>query len=1061
MVWCRQYAHSPDRLGAHIGLVNGFFTTHATFVRCLPRSRRFFGITTDTEPLDHLPLIFGAGATGSLLLAASTSFRGIAGRCTRLEHSTIFKFASKVVRSMDVVDSWQAAQCVKGCGFFGAPWTAGMCSKCYMERDRKPLPLLVDPLPDVSGKVPLMLWSQRAASVCIKVALASRSEFAAGFSDASRLSLQARSQDMWYEVKAMPLFASCIPARSSVMEADLVVTLVLAKQKRKWWDRLCTDETFRTYIKPDLGSWREEDDEDYEEPDGIMQTESADGAARANEDEPDDSDPRFGLWQWLQRTEASVTDRPLSKVFDAIDGFHEKEEDAAAPPPIRPEFTAAASAVCLAPHWLSQTRMLRHLAEMDRILREDPSMGTRLADAAYFDELAAAVVQRAYRLGSAEAARNQPTVVPQDEEGFMEIPPSLTRPFRVLQELRETVSDSGKVKLAYALQLLLEYEKPDGLVAKLHEVSDRVPRCNAAKKQAFNMLFTCAFRCKERGEPAARNGVPVVPQGVPGEEQLALDHVRYCFGDFLDDHKERALNSAFIEPSRLYFHAVGDKMSFELVTQHGINWYLVLLHAGLGMTLPFLPDYNDLFEHGTADFWLGLSRDAWEAFADPANLGKEFHGIRAFKEVGFGSGRFVQDDSVVAEFPRGVQTRYPRNLARIIADTESGRCAAVRRKLAVYLVRFAHFFSRDVFLRKSFETLISETKPEHAGFRKSLARVYEIFKGEAEEEFPSASVEGYCYRDEYFMDLDLDRTEKLFAWLGFVKPPAVPEMCPICCEEKLDVEMLSHWQAVGDVSSHKMCAGCREAYGKNECPFCKEVLLKDEFLGFIAEFTKNVHRNSAEQQDARSMQEYVAAANRSAQLLEHWQLFEMQHDGNARLVCRVAKLVVDELAAELQGAVASRSCDFLRDIAGVVFRLHALIKAGEVKASADQAQVFADAVECIFNPFERPVPLDYHCGPFEGHFYGNLYNQALVAWLCAYRSGAADTVLRECVRRVGRGIVRCARWYEDRGEKQGLRDFAAEVMHREYILLSHVPCWGSENDDEVWQTFCRTDDRRP
>ena len=32
-----------------------------------------------------------------------------------------------------------------------------------------------------------------------------------------------------------------------------------------------------------------------------------------------------------------------------------------------------------------------------------------------------------------------------------------------------------------------------------------------------------------------------------------------------------------------------------------------------------------------------------------------------------------------------------------------------------------------------------------------------------------------------------------------------------------------------------------------------------------------------------------------------------------------------------------------------------------------------------------------------------LYNQVLVAWLCAYRANAATAVLRECVRRVGRG----------------------------------------------------------
>merc|ERR1719160_1096954 len=104
-------------------------------------------------------------------------------------------------------------------------------------------------------------------------------------------------------------------------------------------------------------------------------------------------------------------------------------------------------------------------------------------------------------------------------------------------------------------------------------------------------------------------------------------------------------------------------MSFELVGQHGINWYLVLLHAGLGMTLPFLPDYNDNFEVGLADFWSGLNPEVWDAFAEPSSFGREFRGLPTFKGVGFGSGHFVRDPSLSSEFPCGVQTRYPRNIA--------------------------------------------------------------------------------------------------------------------------------------------------------------------------------------------------------------------------------------------------------------------------------------------------------------------------------------------------------------------------------------------------------------
>jgi len=334
--------------------------------------------------------------------------------------------------------------------------------------------------------------------------------------------------------------------------------------------------------------------------------------------------------------------------------------------------------------------------------------------------------------------------------------------------------------------------------------------------------------------------------------------------------------------------------------------------------------------------------------------------------------------------------------------------------------------------------------------------VFNSFKREFSS-VQEASIDEYCYKDEYFTELDVDKVQRLLAWLGFVKAPKPPETCQICYEVKADVEVLEHWESAGDISNHKMCAACRATYGKNECPFCKEVLIKDEFLAFISEFTGSLQQNSLAQQQVHSMMELVAVANRSAQLLERWQLFEMEHDSNSRLVRRVAKLVIDGIASDLQTAVRDSS-DWLRDMAGVVFRLHAFIQAKEVDVATEHFQAFANAIECIIRPFEQPVPRDYGCGPWEGHFYGHLYNQVLVAWLCAYRSSAADAVLRQHVSRVGRGIVKCISWYEEHGEKEGIRHFVAEVMHKEYIKLSHEPCWGSREEDLVWQTFFASDE---
>jgi len=274
------------------------------------------------------------------------------------------------------------------------------------------------------------------------------------------------------------------------------------------------------------------------------------------------------------------------------------------------------------------------------------------------------------------------------------------------------------------------------------------------------------------------------------------------------------------------------------------------------------------------------------------------------------------------------------------------------------------------------------------------------------------------------------------------------------------VEILEHWWSSGDISSHKMCSDCRSKYPRNECPFCKEVLLKEEFLGFIKQFTRSVQRDAVAQESVSSMGEVIAVANSSAQLMERWQLFEMEHDGNARLVHRVAAMVIEGLALEL-GRAATQSTGgmhWLCSIAGVVFRLHTFIVEKEVDVAEAHASALHAAVANIYETFEQQSPPDLGCGTLDGHFYGHLYNQVLAAWICAYRGQSSDAAMRTSMRRVGTGIVRCIKLWEGSGRKLGIRGRVAEVMHREYIQVTHEPCWGGKAEDIVWQTFYADDD---
>merc|ERR1712241_1652541 len=89
--------------------------------------------------------------------------------------------------------------------------------------------------------------------------------------------------------------------------------------------------------------------------------------------------------------------------------------------------------------------------------------------------------------------------------------------------------------------------------------------------------------------------------------------------------------------------------------------------------------------------------------------------------------------------------------------------------------------------------------------------------------------------------------------------------------------------------------------------------------------------------------------------------------------------------------------------------------------------------------------------PFlNGTYYGALYMQAVLPWACAVRAAVATNTLCDTVRRVGHAMVRR---YEVGGQKEKFRLNAMENMHTEYMGLTHISVWGSQDDDIVWQTF--------
>jgi hypothetical protein len=274
------------------------------------------------------------------------------------------------------------------------------------------------------------------------------------------------------------------------------------------------------------------------------------------------------------------------------------------------------------------------------------------------------------------------------------------------------------------------------------------------------------------------------------------------------------------------------------------------------------------------------------------------------------------------------------------------------------------------------------------------------------------------------------------------------QTCPICCEEKDDVAVLDHWQPAGDISQHKMCGSCRASVVRNECPFCKEIVVKEDMLSFIKDFIQSVSSQAKTNGHV---------AHDCAAILEMWQFFEMEYEGQPGVIQRVAKLIVEDAAfcLLLEQAATTRQ-SWVHEAAGIFFRLHGMYADGELKIDEAKGRLLQQAVEQILAPLEQTPPQASFL-PRTGTPLGAVVTQALVAWLCAWRANAATHTLRNIVRRAGVAAVHC---YEAHDRNPTVKKGARERIHLEYLSLSHVPIWGSQEEDVVWRAFFASDARR-
>jgi hypothetical protein len=386
--------------------------------------------------------------------------------------------------------------------------------------------------------------------------------------------------------------------------------------------------------------------------------------------------------------------------------------------------------------------------------------------------------------------------------------------------------------LGLALLIILKHDSSDSIVTKLAETLDRVVRCESAKKMAYNMLITHAATLMEcqhiraggastpptalaadsllRGEcqkpvlesqpesqpdpqpepepePQPQPAVHMVQPGAMPSEDLgskegAMARFLSCVEDYVDDHKDAAYRSAWLEPSRFYFDVLGDETSRDHVNVHALNAYLCLLRGGLGVQMPIVPEeYDGCSYMGLCDVWRGLSDAAFvEHFSLSENFGKAFEGIKSLQSEG-GQARLVRNWSCGRNM-HGGGSAGPLDCGRPL-DLEQRAANGHDLRLAVYLERFAWFFRPEFLVRRLFEVLNAETKPEHAGFSRAAETLFQIYRQEKllkDAQGDRAMAEGetlveHVY-DEMCTTLDVRRTAAFLSWTGVVRSDVVEQL---------------------------------------------------------------------------------------------------------------------------------------------------------------------------------------------------------------------------------------------------------------------------------------------
>jgi len=309
--------------------------------------------------------------------------------------------------------------------------------------------------------------------------------------------------------------------------------------------------------------------------------------------------------------------------------------------------------------------------------------------------------------------------------------------------------------LQFCLQQVIS-EDESALIGVLNILARGGSECKARKLMAFNSV------CQRIAY--SKSLLQELQEEMEEDVEPCIAIIREYLDTFIDDFKTKAFKSAFLEPTKVYFHCVCDYVMEGDVEVHGANTYAAVLLSTLGIKLPIIPYLQDDIKGCCAFLRCKALAPVFQEMLEKENFGKEWRKWPSCRAD------FVPNRQFVFSELRTVIS--VANLA-ISGDKNHNK---QRKEIAKYCERFAYFFSPEFFFEKAIMALIGDS-----GHPDAVDQVFEILQKKelAKKEEKMANIdENLCTATriyEWLYDVDDDysfsasNAYKFFDLIGIVK----------------------------------------------------------------------------------------------------------------------------------------------------------------------------------------------------------------------------------------------------------------------------------------------------